>query len=119
MQDILTIAIQIVAISPFILFAIHLTELTLNEVSQYTVPYSSEPEQLFGIPIEIPETFENSIKDTPKIQPLPVGSNVIDYSKMTANDLRSECSQRGIKWRNHRGKNSHMTKQQMIDHLNT
>jgi hypothetical protein len=43
-----------------------------------------------------------------------VGCAAVDYSLMTCEQLRSLCTERGIKWRNAHGRNKHLRKAEMV-----
>lgn len=120
MQDILTAAIEITAIFPFVLFAVHLLKLTLDEMNEWSIPYEPQPEPETETIAEPQPSFKfPEFQPIPvRVRPLPVGSNVVDYGKMTVKELRNECTHRNIVWRNANGKNKHLTKAQMVKILN-
>jgi hypothetical protein len=51
------------------------------------------------------------------LKPRSVGCAAIDYNLMNCDQLRSLCTERGIKWRNVHGKNKHLKKAEMVSAL--
>lgn len=67
--------------------------------------------------VTLPELF-NAV-DEVMSKPIyrSVGCAAIDYSLLSCDQLRSLCTERGIKWRNVHGKNKHLRKADMVSAL--
>lgn len=51
------------------------------------------------------------------LKPRSVGCAAVDYSLINCDQLRSICTERGIKWRNVHGRNRHLKKAEMVSAL--
>jgi hypothetical protein len=67
--------------------------------------------------VDLADLFDavDTIMDKPIYR--SVGCAAVDYSQFNCDQLRSLCTERGIKWRNVHGRNKHLKKAEMIQLL--
>lgn len=64
--------------------------------------------------VTLPELFEAVDEIMSKPIYRSVGCAAVDYSLFNCDELRSLCTERGIKWRSVHGKNKHLRKAEMV-----
>lgn len=100
-SDILALVYAFILL-PFVITTIGI----IAPTHSYPSPY--EYRQAFEVMVEQP------IVSAPPVSPLVAP---LDYSSLSCEVLRSLCSERGIAWRNARGKGKHLLKAQMVEQL--
>lgn len=135
MQDLLTVLIQTVAIAAIAIFALDLYGCLFDcwEHAALTPqpmlmpePGLTAPGGAAPVPIATtPDPTLQPVMDTKPSKAKPkkewaiaqVEAAPSALIEMTAMRLRKLCTERGVQWRNARGKGRHLTKQEMIDRL--
>jgi hypothetical protein len=104
MQSLLSFLVEAIAIASVVYFAIGFV-LTVRAHAQ------SAPVELITESVETIEVVAVEVPVAEIVVPEPV---TIEWSALSPEQLRKECSARAIKWRNAHARNKHLKKAEMV-----
>lgn len=141
MQDLLTVLIQAVAIASIAIFTLDfyaclldgwehaalppqpmpMSEPTQKPNAELTDPRLVAPAPIATTPVltlqPVVDTRPSKAKPKKKWAIAQIEVAPAALARLSAVQLRQQCSKSGIQWRNAHGKGRHLTKQEMIDRL--
>ena len=120
MQSVLTFAAEFVFVSGIALYSFLFIAGLADRPARSAAPEKSDRLSLFSEPIapttpKAIDTVVPFVRPQPKAVAIPEGiAPRIDWSALDPFQLRKECAQRGIRWRNSHGLNKHLKKSEML-----
>lgn len=122
LQSLLTASIELTAIAAAVyfplMFALKLGQRKPIDLSQFALS-DAEVAELQAVPQEKEEPAAPTPLDNPSSDPIvPVAESTavvaLDWAALDPYQLRQECQQRGIRWRNGRSDGKHLRKAEMV-----